>query len=148
MLPIRDSNKMATCNSATFSLSAENTGKNLKKFLYKNTILYHYQYHICYNFTENTRFIRYPLMGRFGASSPIWFMFALPTVTIIGPLSISKIRLPASSNNKNKTRAVLVFVTERKNNVDPRPRAQKKVNYFQLFLPSNWCTSDVSNIYE
>ena len=102
MLPIRDSNKMATCNSATFSLSAENTGKNLKKFLYKNSILYHYQYHICYNFTENTRFIRYPLMGRFGASSPIWFMFALPTVTIIGPLSISKIRLPASSNNKNK----------------------------------------------
>ena len=51
-------------------------------------------------------------------------------------------------NNIKKTRAVLVFATERKNNVDPRPRAQKKVNYFQLFLPSNWCTSDVSNIYE
>ena len=46
------------------------------------------------------------------------------------------------------TRAVLVFATERKNNVDPRLRAQKKVNYVQLFLPSNWCTFDVSNIYE
>ena len=41
------------------------------------------------------------------------------------------------------TRAVLVFVTERKNNVDPRPRAQKKVNYVQLFfaklLVYIWC---------
>ena len=56
---------------------------------------------------------------------------------------------PLNSNKpQNLTRAVLVFATERKNNVDPRPRAQKKVNYFQLFLPSNWCTSDVSNIYE
>ena len=34
----------------------------------------------------------------------------------------------------NETRAVLVFVTKRKNNVDPRPRAQKKVNYVQLFF--------------
>ena len=35
-----------------------------------------------------------------------------------------------------KTRAVLVFATERKNNinVDPRLRSQKKVNYVQLFL--------------
>ena len=32
------------------------------------------------------------------------------------------------------TRAVLVFATKRKNNVDPRPRAQKKVNYVQLFF--------------
>ena len=51
-------------------------------------------------------------------------------------------------SSKIPTTAVLVFATERKNNVDPRQRAQKKVNYFQLFLPSNWCTSDVSNIYE
>ena len=35
---------------------------------------------------------------------------------------------------KTKTRAVLVFATKRKNNVDPRPRAQKKVNYVQLFF--------------
>ena len=35
---------------------------------------------------------------------------------------------------KYKTRAVLVFATKRKNNVDPRPRAQKKVNYVQLFF--------------
>ena len=43
------------------------------------------------------------------------------------------------------TRAVLVFATERKNNVDPRLRSQKKVNNVQLLLPSNWCTSDMSN---
>ena len=30
------------------------------------------------------------------------------------------------------TRAVLVFVTERKNNVDPRLQSQKKVNNIQL----------------
>ena len=47
-----------------------------------------------------------------------------------------------------ETRAVLVFATERKNNVDPSLRSQEKVNNLQLFLPSNWCTSDVSNIYE
>ena len=34
----------------------------------------------------------------------------------------------------HKTRAVLVFTTERKNNVDPRLRSQKKVNYVQLFF--------------
>ena len=44
------------------------------------------------------------------------------------------------------TRAVLVFATEHKNNVDPRLRSQKKVNYVNL--PSNWCTTNVSNIYE
>ena len=32
------------------------------------------------------------------------------------------------------TRAVLVFATERKNNVDPRLRSQKKVNFVQLFF--------------
>ena len=32
------------------------------------------------------------------------------------------------------TRAVLVFATERKNNVDPRLRWQKKVNNVQLFF--------------
>ena len=36
--------------------------------------------------------------------------------------------------NVSLTRAVLVFATERKNNVDPRPRALKKVNYVQLFF--------------
>ena len=35
---------------------------------------------------------------------------------------------------RNNTRAVLVFATKRKNNVDPHPRAQKKVNYVQLFF--------------
>ena len=44
------------------------------------------------------------------------------------------------------TRAVLVLATERKNNADPRLRSQKKVN--NVHLPSNWCTIDVSNIYE
>ena len=33
-----------------------------------------------------------------------------------------------------KTRAVLVFATERKNNVDPRLRSQKKVKNVQLFF--------------
>ena len=32
------------------------------------------------------------------------------------------------------TRAVLVFATERKNNVDPRLRSQKKVKNVQLFF--------------
>ena len=32
------------------------------------------------------------------------------------------------------TRAVLVFATERKNNVDPQLRSQKKVNNVQLFM--------------
>ena len=32
------------------------------------------------------------------------------------------------------TREVLVFATERKNNVDPCLRPQKKVNYVQLFF--------------
>ena len=44
----------------------------------------------------------------------------------------------------SETRAVPVFATERKNNVDPRPRALKKVNY----VTSDVVTSDVSNIYE
>ena len=52
------------------------------------------------------------------------------------------------------TRAVLVFATERKNNVNPHLRSQKKVNCVHLpsenyvHLPSNWCTTDMSNIYE
>ena len=33
-----------------------------------------------------------------------------------------------------KTRTVLVFATERKNNVDPRLRSQKKVKNVQLFF--------------
>ena len=32
------------------------------------------------------------------------------------------------------TRALLFFVTERKNNVDQRLRTQQKVNYVQLFF--------------
>ena len=32
------------------------------------------------------------------------------------------------------TRAVLVFATERKNNVDPRLQSQNKVNYAQLLF--------------
>ena len=38
------------------------------------------------------------------------------------------------SRNQKLTRAVLVFATECKNNVDPRLRCQKKVNYVQLFF--------------
>ena len=39
------------------------------------------------------------------------------------------------SNVKSvRTRAVLVFATERKNNVDPRLRSQKKVKNVQLFF--------------
>ena len=34
----------------------------------------------------------------------------------------------------NYTRTVLVFATERKNNVDPCLRSQKKVNNIQLFF--------------
>ena len=34
----------------------------------------------------------------------------------------------------DQTRAVLVFVTERKNNVDPRLQSQKKVKNVQLFF--------------
>ena len=47
-----------------------------------------------------------------------------------------------------QTRTVLVFAAERKNNVNPRLQSQKKVNNIQPFLPSNWCTSDVSDIYQ
>ena len=39
-----------------------------------------------------------------------------------------------SIENERKTRAVLVFATERKNNVDPQLRSQKKVNNVQLFF--------------
>ena len=39
------------------------------------------------------------------------------------------IKFPAEKN-----RAVLVFATERKNNVDPRLRSQKKVKNVQLFF--------------
>ena len=35
---------------------------------------------------------------------------------------------------KNRTKTVLVFVKERKNDVDPRLRSQKKVNNIQLFF--------------
>ena len=59
------------------------------------------------------------------------------------------IRLPDESlSGAIITRAVLVFATERKNNVDPRLRALKKWITFSCFLLSNWCTFDVSNIYE
>ena len=39
-----------------------------------------------------------------------------------------------NSEKHLKTRAVLVFATERKNNVDPRLRSQKKVKSVQLFF--------------
>ena len=37
-------------------------------------------------------------------------------------------------DHRINTRAVLVFATERKNNVDPQLRSQKKVNNVQLFF--------------
>ena len=58
--------------------------------------------------------------------------------TVLGKIKIQQVHM--------LTRVVLVFATERKNNVYPRLRSQKKVNY--VHLPSNWCTTDVSNIYE
>ena len=57
--------------------------------------------------------------------------------TVLGKTNIQQVHMLTSS--------VLVFATERKNNVYPRLRFQK-VNY--VHLPSNWCTTDVSNIYE
>ena len=53
------------------------------------------------------------------------------------PCIYSEISLIRSINllpDFNKTRAVLVFATERKNNVDPRQRSQKKVKNVQLFF--------------
>ena len=38
-----------------------------------------------------------------------------------------------NGSNPIQTRTVLVFATERKNNVDPLLRSQKKVNNIQLF---------------
>ena len=69
-------------------------------------------------------------------------------IAVRAVLGVTWICILACINNPGATTAVLVFATERKNNVDPRLPSQKKVNNVQLFLPSNWCTSDVSNIYE
>ena len=40
---------------------------------------------------------------------------------------------------------MLVFATERKNNEIAEEGEKRSAS---CFLPSNWCTSDVSNIYE
>ena len=49
-------------------------------------------------------------------------------------LRLQKIKKSVRHSKTKITRAVLVFATERKNNVVPRLRSQKKVNKVQLFF--------------